>query len=103
MTDHQDEEKITNDSVSSTLQDVHNMCKELLKKQNNIEKSNIEIVDKLRMTNEQLESIKLQLKSDIINEKTDLPSKTPGIESLVETATQRLQVTLCQLMENTLC
>ncbi|KAF1767456.1 hypothetical protein GCK72_007415 [Caenorhabditis remanei] len=75
----------TNDQQHLTLQVMYDMCQEVLEKQTNIEKSNKEIVEKLRLTDEKLESIQLQLKSDKIDETTSISSNSQDSEDSVKT------------------
>ncbi|EFO88845.1 hypothetical protein CRE_06638 [Caenorhabditis remanei] len=72
------------DPSDSTIGRVYNACQEVLEKQKNIEKSMTEIVEKLRLTDEKLESIQLQLKSDKIDEATSISSNSLDSEAPVK-------------------
>ena len=104
---------------------MYDMCQEVLEKQTNIEKSNKEIVEKLRLTDEKLESIQFQLKADKIDETIAISSNSLDSEDSVKTTSSsdssqemvnliylcprslfvdfRFYVKLCQRLENTLC
>ncbi|KAF1767454.1 hypothetical protein GCK72_007413 [Caenorhabditis remanei] len=59
------------DQQHLTLQKMYDTCQEVLENQKNMNK---EIAEKLRLTDEKLESIKLQLKADKVDETTAISS-----------------------------
>ncbi|EFP09909.1 hypothetical protein CRE_21398 [Caenorhabditis remanei] len=74
--------KITNTPPESTIEKVLDMCKELLEKQENLEKSNMEIVEKLRSAEEKIDKISQKREEDTVEEKLN-EETTNGIENSV--------------------
>ncbi|KAF1767541.1 hypothetical protein GCK72_007500 [Caenorhabditis remanei] len=56
-------------NIHSAIQSVHNMCQEVLNKQKTLEKSNMEIVEKLRLSDERIEKLARKFEEDIVQEK----------------------------------
>ncbi|EFP09884.1 hypothetical protein CRE_21325 [Caenorhabditis remanei] len=79
----------TNDQQHLTLRVMYDMCQEVLENQKNIEKSNKEIVEKLRLTDEKLESIQFQLKADKVDETTAISSNSLDSEDSVKTTSSK--------------
>ncbi|KAF1766878.1 hypothetical protein GCK72_006836 [Caenorhabditis remanei] len=77
---NQNAENSANNSSDSTIRCVYNMCQEVLENQKNM-------VEKLRLTDEKLESIQLQLKSDTVDETTAISSKTLDNKDSVKATT----------------
>ncbi|KAF1766899.1 hypothetical protein GCK72_006857 [Caenorhabditis remanei] len=77
---NQNAENNTNDQLPLTLRMMYDTCQEVLEKQKNI-------VEKLRLADEKLESIQLQLKSDIVDKKTAISSNSPDNKDSVNATT----------------
>ncbi|EFP09908.1 hypothetical protein CRE_21327 [Caenorhabditis remanei] len=75
---NQNAEINSNNSSDSTIQCVYKMCQEVLENQKSI-------VEKLRLTDEKLESMQLQRKAGTIDETTSITSNSPDIEDSAKT------------------
>ncbi|KAF1766884.1 hypothetical protein GCK72_006842 [Caenorhabditis remanei] len=76
----ENDEKNPIDALNSSVRSMHKICQELLQKQKNLEKTNMEIIEKLRSAEEKIEKQsselqqilqEIQLKSTETNEESD--------------------------------
>ncbi|KAF1767509.1 hypothetical protein GCK72_007468 [Caenorhabditis remanei] len=75
-------QKITNTPLESAIEKVLEICQKLLEKQENLEKSNMEIVEKLRLAEEKIDKISQKREEDTVEEKLN-EETTNGIENSV--------------------
>ncbi|EFP09809.1 hypothetical protein CRE_21329 [Caenorhabditis remanei] len=99
------EEKPRIEEPIATIQNVHNMCQELLEKQKNLEKSNMEIVEKLRLAEEKMEKSSkdlglIKLKIDTIEQSltNETSSESSDNNDAINSTTSSQQTTPSDVM-----
>ncbi|KAF1767535.1 hypothetical protein GCK72_007494 [Caenorhabditis remanei] len=99
------EEKPRIEEPIATIQKIHNMCQELLEKQKNLEKSNMEIVEKLRLAEEKMEKSSkdlglIKLKIDTIEQSltNETSSESSDNNDAINSTTSSQQTTPSEVM-----